>query len=85
MIVRVQKGSRRECKASSLRFQTVELQSEYPLLHASSESRDDFGTQLSYLGEDRSKEDEQKCGIGLEAVSSRGVPPAALRIQPPRP
>lgn len=94
MIVRAQKCSRRECNASSLLFQTVELHSECPLLRASCESRD-FGTQLSYLRENRSKEEEER-EIALcfgtirlddpdgQAVSSRGVPPAALRIQPPR-
>ena len=96
VIVRVQKCSRRECDASSLLFETVELHSEYPPFHASSERRGDFGTQLSDLSEHRSKEDEQKREVGLrfdtvcldgtagETVSSRGLPPAALRIQPPR-
>ena len=67
VIVRVQKGSRRQGDATSLLFETVELHSEYPPLHASSERRGDFGTQLSYLSEHRSKEDEQKREIGLRS------------------
>ena len=95
MSVRVQKSGGRECNASSLLFQTVELHSERPPLHPSSERRDDFGTQLSDLSEDRSKEDEQKREIGLrldtiglddtagEAVRSHGVSAAVQHTQQP--
>lgn len=71
VIVRVQSCGRRECNASSRLFQTVELHSESPLLRASSEGRDDFGTQLSDLVEDRSEEDQKREVIDVERLPHR--------------